>query len=340
VSRTFFHKVRDTNLELNAQKHRQEGETMREKFQHVWKIVWGAGWIIILVSFTHLASAHEIYLKNGEIIKTPSVWEEDGKIMYKVDEGTVGISKNLVREIIYEPSPQLSAPADDIDRGLVAHYPFDGNAHDVIHPQNNGIVHGAQLAADRFRHLNRAYHFNGKNDYIQMDRHVLPDPPFSISFWFNVYTIRSDGQYLLSNGGQAGAPQGFYCRLLGEDEVYHSQIWPKSGIQCGISNAEDKFFAFVTHESLSAEEWHHVVFVWDGIPDVTHLFLYIDGNLVSVWTTTRIREDYNSPNNLRIGAPNDAVLANIFHGIIDDIRIYDRVLSAKEIQQLNQDTYK
>ncbi len=312
---------------------------MRGKFQ-LWKRVWYSGWVMVLLSLTSLANADEIHLKNGEIIKTPSVWEEDGRIMYKVGEGTVSISKNLVREIIYEPSTQPSVLPDDPDRGLVAYYPFNGNAHDTINPQNNGIVHGAQLAADRFRHLNRAYHFNGKNDYIQMDRHVLPDPPFSISFWFNVYTIRSDGQYLLSNGGQAGAPQGFYCRLLGENEVYHSRIWPKTGIQCGISNAENKFFAFVTHESLSLEEWHHVVFVWDGIPDVKHIFLYIDRKLASVWTKTRTREVYNGPNNLRIGAPNDTVLANVFHGIIDDIRIYDRVLSSGEIQQLSQDIHQ
>jgi len=313
---------------------------MRGKFQHLWKRVWYVGWIIILISFTHLANAHEIYLKNGNIIKTTSVWEEDGMIMYKKGEGTVGISKDFVREIIYEPSTQPSASVDDLNRGLMAYYPFNGNAHDTINPQNNGIVHGARLAADRFKHLNSAYHFNGKNDYIQMNRPVLPDPPFSVSFWFNAYTIRSDGQYLLSNGGQAGAPQGFYCRLLGEDEVYHSQVWPKAGMQCGISNAEDRFFAFVTHESLPVEEWCHVVFGWDGVPDVKHMFLYIDGKLASVWATTRTREVYNGPNTMRIGAPNDTVSANVFHGIIDDIRIYDRVLSAKEIQQLSQDIHK
>jgi hypothetical protein len=42
---------------------------------------------------------------------------------------------------------------------------------------------------------------------------------------------------------------------------------------------------------------------------------------------------------MRIGAQNDT-LANVFHGIIDDIRIYDRVLSSGEIQQLSQETDK
>ena len=44
-----------------------------------------------------------------------------------------------------------------LTNGLVAYYPFNGNANDATGNGNNGEVHGAQLAEDRFGHVNAAY---------------------------------------------------------------------------------------------------------------------------------------------------------------------------------------
>lgn len=50
--------------------------------------------------------------------------------------------------------------------GLVAYYPFNGNANDQTINGNHGIVSGATLTADRFGNPNNAYHFDGINDDI------------------------------------------------------------------------------------------------------------------------------------------------------------------------------
>ncbi len=50
--------------------------------------------------------------------------------------------------------------------GLVAYYPFNGNANDESGNGNNGIVHGATLTADRSGNANSAYSFNGIDNYI------------------------------------------------------------------------------------------------------------------------------------------------------------------------------
>jgi len=47
--------------------------------------------------------------------------------------------------------------------GLVAHYPFDGDANDVSGHENHGTVKGATLTVDRFGNPNSAYHFDGNN---------------------------------------------------------------------------------------------------------------------------------------------------------------------------------
>ncbi|MEN9742294.1 MAG: hypothetical protein RLZZ65_99 [Bacteroidota bacterium] len=94
--------------------------------------------------------------------------------------------------------------------GLVGWWPFNGNANDESGNGNNGTVNGATLTADRFGVANKAYSFDGVNDYIE----VLNSPQlnsvnnFTLSIWvfFNDWnqsssvwfaTIEKQGQYSL-----------------------------------------------------------------------------------------------------------------------------------------------
>jgi hypothetical protein len=293
------------------------------------------GWILLLVLSTNFVNAHEIHLKSGKIIKTKSVQEKSGMVIYETKGGTVKISKELVRKIIYtQPTP---IPASSKEGNvLAAYYPFNGSANDTIDPRNNGVVHGARLAADRFGKLSSAYRFDGIDDYIQIPHPVLSQPPFSVSLWFNVYDIKPDSQFLISNGGPPGTSQGLYCKLVGRKETAHERSsWPKSGVQCGLSSAENGFFAIITRETITLEQWHHIALVWDGVPDARHVKLYIDGKLASVLTETGLREVSSSPGNMRIGAPSNSSSEGLFKGTIDDIRLYNRVLSGNEVQALS-----
>ena len=53
--------------------------------------------------------------------------------------------------------------------GLVAYYPFNGNANDESTDGHDGTVYGATLTTDRFGNSNSAYSFDGINDYICVD---------------------------------------------------------------------------------------------------------------------------------------------------------------------------
>ena len=53
-----------------------------------------------------------------------------------------------------------------LTNGLVAYYPFDGNANDASGNGNNGIVTNAVLVSDRFGITNSAYQYNGSNSAI------------------------------------------------------------------------------------------------------------------------------------------------------------------------------
>jgi hypothetical protein len=55
----------------------------------------------------------------------------------------------------------------DITTGLIARYPFDGNANDASGNNNHGSLVGPVASTtDRFGLANRAYSFNGTNTYI------------------------------------------------------------------------------------------------------------------------------------------------------------------------------
>ncbi len=60
--------------------------------------------------------------------------------------------------------------SQDPQEGLIAHYPFLGNANDMSGNGNNGIVYGPTLNTDRFNQPDGAYQFDGVDDYI-----VIPD---------------------------------------------------------------------------------------------------------------------------------------------------------------------
>ena len=61
-----------------------------------------------------------------------------------------------------------------LNDGLVAYYPFNGNANDESGNGNDGTVNGATLADDRFGNPGSAYYFDG-NDYIYINDHSSLD---------------------------------------------------------------------------------------------------------------------------------------------------------------------
>lgn len=76
----------------------------------------------------------------------------------------------------------------DLNDGLVAYYPFNGNANDASNNENNGIVYGATLTKNRFGNANSAYSFNYVHERIEVqDSQILNFgfAEFSISAWIN-----------------------------------------------------------------------------------------------------------------------------------------------------------
>jgi len=78
--------------------------------------------------------------------------------------------------------------------GLVAYYPFNGNANDESGNGHNGTVHGATLATDRLSHTNGAYYFDNVNDWIDLgpEANLFPNSTFSVVIWIKAPTIKTN----------------------------------------------------------------------------------------------------------------------------------------------------
>ncbi len=80
----------------------------------------------------------------------------------------------------------------------IAYYPFNGNANDETGNGTNGIVHGATLTLDRFGNANKAYNFNGVNNYVDLGNREMLNlgalgSSYSVAVW--IKTKGNVGQY-------------------------------------------------------------------------------------------------------------------------------------------------
>ena len=106
---------------------------------------------------------------------------------------------NPIVSIAAPPSPK--PPFSD---GLVAYYPFNGNANDESGNGDNGVVTGASLTKDRFGVANKAYYFDGKAQYIAapLSSTVFAND-FTASVWFNAYDIETGWPTILYEQNQS-----------------------------------------------------------------------------------------------------------------------------------------
>jgi len=75
----------------------------------------------------------------------------------------------------------------DLNDGLVAYYPFNGNANDESGNGNHGTVNGATLTDNRFGNPNSAYNFDGSNDYIDAPTN-FGYTTFTVTAWIKLKT--------------------------------------------------------------------------------------------------------------------------------------------------------
>ena len=121
--------------------------------------------------------------------------------------------KKLVLVLLFLPFVGFgqSLPNYVSANGLVAYYPFNGNADDESGNGNNGTVNGAILADDRFGNPNSAYEFNGTSNNIEITAQFYNNGwnDYSVSLWFLTNNVSKVYQTLFNTVPHIGEALGF-----------------------------------------------------------------------------------------------------------------------------------
>ncbi len=196
--------------------------------------------------------------------------------------------------------------------GLIAHWPMDGNAKDVVGVWN-GQMKGVTATEDRQGNVNGALAFDGVDDHITLSQPLpIGTGPMSVSLWLKIPTNADRGIII----GNYDARPNFNFELLGGTvRVY----WNNGNVDLR------------SNQSIRDGEWHFLAMVREGEEENTKIRIYIDGFEDSTrYTGTGVQ--FKDPHTIgvdrRLG---DEVQ---FEGVMDDLRIYDHVLSPDEVHIL------
>jgi hypothetical protein len=214
--------------------------------------------------------------------------------------------------------------------GLIGWWPFNGNANDESGNGNNGTVNGATLTTDRFGNVNNAYNFDGVDDYNEIDVNSLLQNGLSISVWIrsNLPNSQSDWKGIVWSrlSGPAGNPP------FSPDQATGIMVYP--GGLLGLASDGNSLVQLQDMGQYSNDSlWYHIVFSYNLNTGFTQI--YVNGSETINMTSTSLSAIDFAFNTIKIGKDEITGYGNRhWCGKIDDIGIWNRALTACEIQDL------
>jgi hypothetical protein len=213
----------------------------------------------------------------------------------------------------------------------VLNMPFEYNGEnesvwtkDYSNNSDHGTVSGATWLGSGGYDGFGAYAFDGNDDYITTNA-THPAEDVSFEAWFKTKDLTSL-QVILDKSIELGPWRGFRQSGLGltDEGKPYVRVAAAGGYCCG-------FVQLDSPDAVTANEWHHVVGTYSI--ENGNISIYVDGvqknsnsgfGEIVVWTYpfrigTRINES----------GPKEA-----FNGTIDEVRIYNKTLSAEQVALL------
>ncbi|MHC4259693.1 MAG: LamG domain-containing protein, partial [Planctomycetota bacterium] len=207
--------------------------------------------------------------------------------------------------------------------GPIAHWKLDEGAGITAHDSvgdNNGVVYGAQWTDGI---IDGALDFNGVGDYVDLgnDSNLKPALPITLCAWIRLSSSGAD-QHIIAIDNQTSAYYGVWLYVSDENDLV---------ISYGDGGSPDQVNrrSKVGTTALDTDTWYHVAAVITGATDMGLYVNAVDDG--GIYAGTGGNLVYSSASSL-IGIRHDLALP--FDGKIDDVRIYDRALSAEEVGEI------
>ena len=205
----------------------------------------------------------------------------------------------------------LTGAANAADPNLMGWWNFDGDALDTSGNERHGTLNGSPQFGPGV--YGEALEFDG-DDYVSIDGYkgVLGPHAFSIAAWVK-QTAGSTGTIVAWGQLVDGARARFLLRNNGQLRL-----------STFAGRVESDIY-------LSLDEWYHVAVT--KVQDQDQATLYLDGQ--DVTSTAQSFTSLNIVADVDVGVGWDPVnQGSYFTGVIDEVFIYDKVLTPEEIQQI------
>ena len=304
-----------------------------------------------------MISGEHTVLKSVDLMAKPSIFgDEDGDGSFDIADLSAVIDYLLQGQ----DSPYsgqlsidiLSAYIDyllngetsiDLDGGLVAYYPLDGNTQDMSGHGNHGVATNVTAIQGITSVQGTAYRFGGTDSpsYIRVPN--SSSLQFSDGFTFSCFVKPMDWRGM--NGSGAVVDHGSHCifakssdqtgpamMFSGEDDGLH--VW------CGSVNSQNQWANIGSSEFMSngdfLNKWVHVAVTYSASKRKARLF--VNGNLINEKFLT-VPVDYSQMNasDLYLGRFRTSSWWNPMNGALDEVRIYNRALNLPEVKELSSE---
>ncbi|NJL74532.1 MAG: choice-of-anchor C family protein [Saprospiraceae bacterium] len=204
-----------------------------------------------------------------------------------------------------------------LDKGLVAYYPFNGNSNDASGNNNNGTVKGATLTTDRFGTANRAYDFDGLNDYIELNRGLNLAKTYTVSAWVKLRKVQNEYHTVIAKYETSRYGPYYFGTYSNKAEIW-------------ISDGQGGHKDHIT-EPIEIGKWEHLT--WVG--NETQASIYINGQKIGTYQVPLMTQnnDLVTIGRQALYLPQNNDYASL-DGQIDDLRLYNRAFKDCEVEAL------
>ncbi len=226
---------------------------------------------------------------------------------------------------IAEITLKTTKPLDTGEAGLVAHYPFDGNANDATPYNNHGTIGGNpvfQTATHPLGAGKQNIKFDGDKDSVLVKNAVQLISDFTtVSFWIRVDNVNTkDAEAYVIDFGHWS--ERWKISLPQHLKI----VWTTNGKNVQFPTFISDMDSGDGNEMVKGI-WWHVTMVHDGAKNI----IYVNGQQVA---SKPVPTKLNSTNKPLCFGSNNVDGGQYFPGALDNVKIYNKALTAAEILKL------
>jgi uncharacterized membrane protein len=193
----------------------------------------------------------------------------------------------------------------------------DNQVYDYSSFRNHGTVYGASWVDGKY---GKALSFNGVNDYVSvLDALTLRTNLFTLMCWFKPVNLIGDDHRLFDKMDAGGFP-GYDLR---------NNVGTNIQVRVGTTTAS----VWINTGNLTNGVLYHLAVTYNG----AYVRLYV--NNVLTGGPAALTGDVSNSKTLTIGSYTDSPTTYSINGIIDEVRVFNRALTAEEIGWLYNNSW-